>query len=101
MISGDRPSGYIATSDEKCFAETRQCVHCQYTWIYIPGSGAKRGICLKCYGLLCGRPECMRLCDEKHAPFSEANQDARYRMTPGGVMLPVNDYNEIYSRIAA
>lgn len=76
MIRGNKPSGYLATIDNKVFGETRQCAHCQKTWIYIPGSGARRGVCLKCTGLLCGAKECMSAC----APFSEIVEadDSRY-----------------------
>lgn len=72
----DRPSGYIQSFDPQTFrrleGETRQCVHCAFTWIYnprdsfgslVPGEQKKsiRGKCLKCYGLVCARPECMAL----------------------------------------
>lgn len=37
---------------------TVSCVHCQYTWIYKPGSGKKRGWCYNCNGFICG-PKCI------------------------------------------
>jgi hypothetical protein len=61
MIHGHKESGYFVTADgegRKIEGETRQCVHCQFTWEYKPGSGDVRGFCLKCNGFLCGRPEC-------------------------------------------
>ena len=36
----------------------RQCIHCQYTWEYKPGSGTIRGYCTRCDGFTCGRPAC-------------------------------------------
>ncbi len=36
----------------------RQCVHCQYTWTYKPGSGTRRGFCVVCNGFICGKPRC-------------------------------------------
>ena len=35
------------------------CVHCGYMWAWAPGSGRRRGYCLKCHGLLCGRDGCV------------------------------------------
>lgn len=61
MITGhNKASGYFETSHDgvRIEGETRQCVHCQYVWTYVPGSGARRGFCLKCNGIVCGRPEC-------------------------------------------
>jgi hypothetical protein len=70
----ERPSGYFQTIDPVSFAklegETRQCVHCGFTWIYNPkvsfsrklaGKEVNRGICMKCFGQTCARPECLRL----------------------------------------
>lgn len=36
----------------------RQCMHCQYTWTYKPGSGIRRGFCVNCNGFICGKPRC-------------------------------------------
>jgi hypothetical protein len=62
MIRGQKPNGYFVTTDadgKKIEGETRQCVHCQFQWIYRPGSGDRRGYCLKCGGFVCARPECI------------------------------------------
>ena len=70
MIRGHKPAGHIVTYDaagKKIERELRQCSHCQFTWVYTPGSGAKRGFCMKCMGLLCGRAECFGGC----APFHD------------------------------
>lgn len=36
---------------------TRQCCHCQATWVHAPGSGRLRGYCQNCNGFVCG-PGC-------------------------------------------
>jgi hypothetical protein len=38
--------------------ETVTCKHCSYTWVFKPGSGRRRGFCMRCNGITCGRPEC-------------------------------------------
>ena len=51
MIHGQKPSAYFVTTTgdgQKVEGECRQCVHCQYTWEYRPGSGIERGYCLRC-----------------------------------------------------
>src|ERR1700686_977735 len=62
MIHGHKPSAYFATTDgegKKIEGECRQCVHCQFTWEFKPGSGIRGGYCLRCGGFLCARQECM------------------------------------------
>lgn len=61
MIRGHKPAAYFVTGDGsgvKIEGEQRQCVHCQFLWTYQPGSGTRRGYCLRCDGWLCARPEC-------------------------------------------
>ena len=87
MVGHNKPAGHFVTHDangKKIEGETRQCAHCQFTWIYRPGSGIKRRVCLKCMGLTCGRPECVPC-----APFSEIldSGDKRYTMSDGGVFV--------------
>lgn len=36
----------------------RQCIHCQYTWTYRPGSGIRRGFCKRCNSFTCGASTC-------------------------------------------
>lgn len=43
-------------------AETIQCVHCQAHWMIQPGSGIKRGFCLRCVGPTCGKQNCETKC---------------------------------------
>lgn len=51
---------HIETASGKMLFESdlQQCVHCQYTWKYKPGSGILRGFCQKCNGVTCGRTAC-------------------------------------------
>lgn len=74
MIVGRKPSGFtvgLDLSGNKVELETRQCVHCQFTWTYKPGSGVTRGFCLKCFGLLCARPECMSVNRDCKGPYEK------------------------------
>lgn len=59
-----RPAGFLTVVDSltgKVLMEAglRQCVHCQYTWTYRPGSGILRGFCFRCDGHTCGGVACM------------------------------------------
>lgn len=57
---GRQEAGVIIVADPDVGIQehsTRQCVHCQKTWIYIPGSGKIRGWCNNCQGFICG-PGC-------------------------------------------
>jgi hypothetical protein len=38
------------------------CAHCAFTWLFIPGSGRRRGTCKVCGGIVCGKPRCMAVC---------------------------------------
>ncbi len=56
-----RPSGYITITDEngrEQHGETLSCVHCGRVWAVIPGSGRRRGFCLRCGGPTCGQARC-------------------------------------------
>lgn len=56
-----RPSGTLHVFDcdgpEQTF-DTVQCCHCGRHWVYTPGSGRKRGFCLKCHAITCGSQKC-------------------------------------------
>ena len=75
MIRGHKPAAYFSTGDGtiKIEGEQRQCVHCQFLWTYSPGSGTRRGYCLKCDGFLCARPECEAQQDSMLAEFAHLN----------------------------
>ncbi len=42
--------------------DTLMCIHCQYHWRVMPGSGRQRGWCNSCNGALCGKEQCMTVC---------------------------------------
>ena len=69
-----RASGYFVatgpagTEDE---GETLMCVHCQKHWRVEPGSGRKRGFCLRCAGPTCGAEPCEAKC----VPFEKVIED--------------------------
>lgn len=97
MIHGHKMAGNVTSFDpegRKIERELRQCILCQATWIYQPGSGARRGFCLHHMGLLCGRKECMDACrNDSHVPFFDARmQDDRdYRFdSRSGLLLPAS-----------
>lgn len=39
-------------------ADLVQCCHCQHLFVYVVGSGVKRGWCMNCNGITCGCNEC-------------------------------------------
>jgi len=88
MIRGHKPAAYFVTGDGtvKVEGEQHQCVHCQFLWNYKPGSGIRRGYCMKCDGWLCGRSECEEM---QRAMLSQFNH-------LGGATdrhcIPYNDY---------
>jgi hypothetical protein len=69
-----RPEGGVLV-DGRQMADLLQCRHCQHTWIVRPGSGTRRGWCLRCGGPLCGKPACMTGC----TPIDQQVEDA-YRL---------------------
>ena len=60
-----RPKAYVTISDPETGTQefdTLMCMHCQYHWRVIPGSGRKRGWCAPCNGPLCGKEQCLTSC---------------------------------------
>lgn len=57
-----KPSGILITShpdSDLCqIQDTVQCKHCGRHWIWIPGSGRRRGWCMNCNGFTCGSDLC-------------------------------------------
>ena len=109
MIHGHKPSGYFSTADgdgRRLEGETRQCIHCQFTWKYSPGSGDRRGYCVKCGGFVCARAQCiaeqLRLTGNAAdcIPFDDWNRrmidkvakflplDPALTVTPAGIIVP-------------
>lgn len=35
-----------------------QCCHCSRVWVWVPGSGRRRGFCMRCNGITCGSHTC-------------------------------------------
>lgn len=59
-----KPSGqFIFTGPDGTVEQfTLKCVHCGYNWHVEPGSGKKRGWCMKCKGPICGAEWCCKEC---------------------------------------
>jgi len=56
-----RPAGHIiiVEPDQPTIEfDTLQCVHCDRHWRVVPGSGRRRGWCMKCNGPHCGAEKC-------------------------------------------
>jgi hypothetical protein len=55
-----RPAGHVIIVGDgpKIERDTLQCCHCGGHWIVEPGSGRRRGFCLKCNAVHCGGPNC-------------------------------------------
>lgn len=59
----DKAAGLITILDGhggKKEQEFLMCVHCQFMWVPVKGSGRKRGFCLKCNGVTCNTEACVR-----------------------------------------
>lgn len=41
-------------------ATTKQCCHCGNHFVMVKGSGVKRGWCMKCHAITCGKIECCK-----------------------------------------
>lgn len=68
--------------DGKHVADTIQCVHCAKHWVPQPGSGIRRGFCMKCMGPVCG-VQC-----ERCYPFEKWLEDTERLFNKfGGVLL--------------
>ncbi len=48
----------IIIKDGSVVATTKQCCHCGNHFIMVKGSGVKRGWCMKCHAITCGKIEC-------------------------------------------
>ncbi len=44
--------------DGKVTEVTNCCPHCGMHFVMRKGSGVRRGFCMKCGGITCGKPEC-------------------------------------------
>src|SRR5262249_2008331 len=107
-----KPAWHFATADgegHRIEGEGRQCVHCQFMWEYRPGSGIRRGFCLRCNGWLCGREVCAQLQQRMLAQFAHLSgatdrhcipytdwierlrdrydRDPRWKVLPSGIIV--------------
>lgn len=95
----ERPSGYFSTFNpvtlQRLEGETRQCVHCGMQWLYDPKDSLRRlqgirapkprtvGKCLKCFGLTCSNPECLKNgCRDYRYEIEQMEKEARLILTP-------------------
>lgn len=53
-----RKPGGVLLYDSQEVCDTRQCVHCGRHWLWLKGSGKRRGWCLNCNGITCGTKHC-------------------------------------------
>lgn len=60
-FTANRPHGYFRAEGwhgEVTEGDTCQCCHCGAHFGVVKGSGKKRGFCLRCQRVTCGRPQC-------------------------------------------
>lgn len=75
-----------------------QCCHCGLHFQVIPGSGTRRGFCMRCAKVTCGAEKCMACVPiEAFLDNVESGRPANHRdivapvgctITPGGVIIP-------------
>jgi hypothetical protein len=85
-----RPSGHIIITGPGGTIErdTLQCCHCQKHWVVQPGSGRRRGFCLKCMKPTCGAEAC-QVCDPSEKKLERVEKAARYSgVSPDGILIP-------------
>jgi len=55
--SAPKPRGHLLV-DGATVADTVQCCHCGRQWIFVKGSGRRRGWCMNCNAIHCGDAAC-------------------------------------------
>jgi hypothetical protein len=75
-----REDGHFEIISEKGSVEgsTLQCGHCGCHFAVNPGSGRKRGFCLKCMKVTCGSQGCLE-CNPVEKRLEQAEARARLR----------------------
>lgn len=90
--AGQRSGILVSTpqdSDRVVTADTVACIHCGYNWVWQPGSGKRRGFCMKCNGLVCGRPACVQLgCVHREQLLDNIEAGKPLNHTPISVSVP-------------
>jgi hypothetical protein len=59
--SARHPAGHEQLMDDSGAIQefdTHQCCHCSAHFRIVPGSGTRRGFCMRCGALTCGNPGC-------------------------------------------
>lgn len=72
--SARKPAGHIIIVEPgvpTIERDTLQCVHCGMHWIVKPGSGRRRGWCLRCNGPHCGGEKCWECVPELSKVYGE------------------------------
>jgi hypothetical protein len=70
------------------------CGHCDYSWLFIPGSGRRRAFCMTCGRMLCGRPFCELLsctCQEQRLENMENGRPFDFKpitISTAGLIVP-------------
>lgn len=80
LISTPIDGGPVVVTD------TVSCCHCGRVWLWRPGSGRRRGYCMRCHGITCGSA----LCDacapqEQQLENAESGRPILFRPTMGRV----------------
>jgi hypothetical protein len=69
----------IIIADGSVVATTKQCCHCGNHFVMIKGSKKKRGWCMKCHNITCGKLECCPCVPfEKKLELAEAGKIILY-----------------------
>jgi hypothetical protein len=100
LRSGRRAGVLISTPFESDATQHRdlvQCVHCQFTTVWTPGSGRYWGWCARCNGFYCGwKPTChqcvpaLQMIENLEAgmPYELAIRHRPIRISTAGLLLP-------------
>lgn len=86
-VTARKSAGYISIvePDKRPLEfDTLQCVHCGGHWRVQPGSGRKRGYCMRCNGVTCGQEECETKCEPEEVKIWG---EQRKLIIPVGVKL--------------
>lgn len=66
-----------------------RCVHCGYMWQFVPGSGRRRGFCMRCNGFVCGQHYCEAVgCVEWRQQLENMEQGKPLGHKPISVSVP-------------
>jgi len=88
-----RPHGTLITFNcdgPELEQDTVQCCHCGRHWVWVPGSGRKRGFCTQCNGITCGSAQCDKCVPiEQQLENIEKDRDVLFRpiIAPVGIDL--------------